>query len=117
MRGEILIGPERWRRWSGEEKRRIVGESDADGATVSEVAHRHDITGNTFINGIVNSGVAGSARVLPPRLSRLNLRATALKRAISRTGVSLPAAYSSWSCEVPAAFGSTVRSTMIYWPA
>ncbi|MBS1168242.1 MAG: hypothetical protein H6R00_4267 [Proteobacteria bacterium] len=44
MRGEILVGPERRRRWSGEEKRRIVGEADADGAIVSEVARRHDIT-------------------------------------------------------------------------
>lgn len=44
MRQEVLIGVERRRRWSVEQKLRIVGEAGAAGARVSDVARRHDIT-------------------------------------------------------------------------
>ena len=44
MRQEILTGVERRRRWSTEEKLRILGEVGVEGATVSDVARRHDIT-------------------------------------------------------------------------
>ncbi|WP_371359366.1 transposase [Cohaesibacter sp. ES.047] len=43
MRGEIL-GPERRRRWSLDEKLSIVGSIGIDGATVTQVAQRHDIS-------------------------------------------------------------------------
>jgi transposase len=39
----VLGGPERRRRWSASEKTRIVGESLAPGAVISEVARRHDV--------------------------------------------------------------------------
>ena len=42
MRGEIL-GLERRRRWSDEEKLSIVLSVGVNGATVSQVAHRHEI--------------------------------------------------------------------------
>jgi transposase len=41
---EIRSGVGRRRRWSGAEKGRIVAESFAAGAVVSEVARRHDIS-------------------------------------------------------------------------
>ena len=41
---EIRTGVGRRRRWSEQEKGRIVGESFAPGAVVSEVARRHDIS-------------------------------------------------------------------------
>jgi transposase len=44
MRQEILSGVERRRRWSDAEKLRIVMDAAADGALVSDVARRHDIT-------------------------------------------------------------------------
>ena len=44
MRQEILTGPERRRRWSVDEKRRIVGEAGAEGNRVADIARRHDIT-------------------------------------------------------------------------
>jgi transposase len=44
MRQEVLIGVERRRRWSFEQKVQILSEVGVDGATVSEVARRHDIT-------------------------------------------------------------------------
>lgn len=43
MRGDIL-GVERRRRWSDEGKLEIVLSVGVDGATVTQVAHRHDVT-------------------------------------------------------------------------
>lgn len=40
---EIITGRERRRRWSSEEKLRIVAESKEAGARVTEVAARHDL--------------------------------------------------------------------------
>ena len=42
----VLSGPERRRRWSPSEKARIVAASYAPGATVTEVARRHDVHAN-----------------------------------------------------------------------
>ncbi|MEA3154916.1 MAG: transposase [Betaproteobacteria bacterium] len=42
----VLVGRERRRRWTTAQKRRIVEESFAPGASVSEVAHRHEVHPN-----------------------------------------------------------------------
>jgi transposase len=42
----VLSGPERRRRWTAAEKARIVEESLASGASVAEVARRHDVHRN-----------------------------------------------------------------------
>lgn len=44
MRQEVLIGPERRRRWSDAEKIAIVSEAAEPGVRVADVARRHDIT-------------------------------------------------------------------------
>jgi len=44
MRAEILVGPERRRRWSVDEKLRIVHEAFAPRARVSDVARRRDVS-------------------------------------------------------------------------
>ena len=44
MGQQILIGAERRRRWSDTQKLLIVKEVDLDGATVADVARRHDVT-------------------------------------------------------------------------
>ena len=44
MRHEVIIGVERRRRWSEDQKLAIVMEVGVDGATVAEVARRHDLT-------------------------------------------------------------------------
>lgn len=44
MRGEILEGVERRRRWSDEQKLMILMEIGLRGATVSDVARRHEVT-------------------------------------------------------------------------
>ncbi|NVN10076.1 transposase [Nguyenibacter vanlangensis] len=41
MRQEILVGAERRRRWSVEQKLRILAEVGVDDATVSDVARRY----------------------------------------------------------------------------
>jgi transposase len=42
-RVEVLPGPARRRRWSAEQKRSIVAEAFAPGASVCEVARRRDV--------------------------------------------------------------------------
>jgi transposase len=44
MRQEILIGAERRRRWSDDQKLAILHEVGVDGATVADVARRHELT-------------------------------------------------------------------------
>lgn len=44
MRGEVLDGVERRRRWSDEQKLSILLEIGLRGATVSDVARRHGVT-------------------------------------------------------------------------
>ena len=44
MRQEILTGVERRRRWSRKDKLRILSEVGVEGASVSDVARRHDVT-------------------------------------------------------------------------
>ena len=44
MRGEVLVGPERRRRWSEDEKARIIEESLRPGAQVADIARRHRVS-------------------------------------------------------------------------
>lgn len=44
MGQEVLIGVERRRRWSDERKLQILAEVGVNGASVSDVARRHDLT-------------------------------------------------------------------------
>lgn len=46
QRIEVITGVARRRRWSSEEKARIVGESLLPGANVSEIARRHGVNPN-----------------------------------------------------------------------
>jgi transposase len=44
MQGEVLVGPERRRRWSEDEKARIVEETFRPGAQVTDIARRHGVS-------------------------------------------------------------------------
>jgi transposase len=46
---EVITGPERRRRWSPEEKARIVQETYEPGASVSAVARRHGLAPNQLL--------------------------------------------------------------------
>ena len=50
MRGEVL-GAERRRRWTAEQKARIVAESFGSGEPVSWVARRHDLSTSQLFAG------------------------------------------------------------------
>ncbi len=47
-RVEVLSGPERRRRWSEDQKRALVAEAFAPGASVSDVARRADVVPGQF---------------------------------------------------------------------
>jgi transposase len=61
----------RRRRWTDEEKRRIVAESEAPGSSVSIVARRHDLNTNMLftwrreLRGLEASAVVGQAAFVP----------------------------------------------------
>jgi transposase-like protein len=44
MRAEVLVGPERRRRWTAEQKLRIVEEAFEHGVRVADVARRRDVS-------------------------------------------------------------------------
>ena len=44
MRGDVLGGVERHRRWSDAQKVAVISEVGLHGATVTQVAQRHEIT-------------------------------------------------------------------------
>ncbi|MBB75664.1 MAG: hypothetical protein CMJ75_14255, partial [Planctomycetaceae bacterium] len=44
MRHEVIVGVERRRRWSDEQKLGVLMEVGVAGATVADVARRHDLT-------------------------------------------------------------------------
>lgn len=50
-RFEVITGPQRRRRWSLEEKLRILAEAAAPEANVSAVARRHDLHGSQRCRG------------------------------------------------------------------
>jgi transposase len=63
---EVISGPERRRRWSKEQKRAIVAEAFAPGASVSEVARRADVVPGQIYRWRHDLGcaVAGFAEVV-----------------------------------------------------
>ena len=44
MRHEVIVGMERRRRWSDDQKLSVLAEVGVGGATVAEVALRHELT-------------------------------------------------------------------------
>ena len=67
---EIITGVERRRRWSLEEKLRIVAETEQPGSGIAEIARRYEISRGLLWNwrsqvrrGVLQSGTAAS---IPP---------------------------------------------------
>jgi len=86
-RVEVISGPERRRRWSEEQKRAIVAEAFASGASVSAVARRTDIgTGQIYRwRRELCGAVAGFAEVVvspPPCEERPEADAAAVEIAV-----------------------------------
>ncbi len=66
-RAEVLTGPERRRRWPDETKIAVVREALADGAVVSDVARRHDITPSQLFGWMRQLRTEVVARLAPPQ--------------------------------------------------
>lgn len=67
-RGEVLTWPERRRRWSWEEKARIVAESLAPDAVASVIARRYGLHRNQLYAWRKELHAAAEAGAVPPRL-------------------------------------------------
>jgi transposase len=69
MRAEILVGPERRRRWSAEEKARVVAEAAVPGARIAEIARRYGVSRGLIYawRGEAGGGLSGDglAAALP----------------------------------------------------
>ena len=65
MKGEILTGPERRRRWGLEEKASIVAAMLVPGTKVSEVARRHGISRGLLYTWRREAGQQATASSLP----------------------------------------------------
>jgi transposase len=65
MKGEVLAGPERRRRWGSEEKSSIVAETTVPGAKVSEIARRHGISRGLLYTWRREAGQQATASTLP----------------------------------------------------
>jgi transposase len=65
MKGEVLAGPERRRRWGSEEKAGIVAEMTVPGAKVSEIARRHGISRGLLYTWRREAGQQSIASALP----------------------------------------------------
>jgi transposase len=65
-RVEVLSGPERRRRWSAEQKRLIVAEAFAPGASVCEVARRREVVAGQIYRwrNELRAAAAGFAEVV-----------------------------------------------------
>ena len=76
MRVEILNGVERRRRWSEDEKARIVEESFTPGAKVSDVARKHGVSRGLIFAWRKEARVDGLAIPAVPRLIPVQLAAS-----------------------------------------
>ena len=76
MRVEILNGVERRRRWSEDEKARIIEESFTPGAKVSDVARKHGVSRGLVFAWRKEARVDGPAIPAGPRLIPVQLAAS-----------------------------------------
>jgi transposase len=66
MRGEVLVGPERRRRWSEDEKARIIEESLRPGVQVADIARRHGVSRGLLYTWRRAARCAPASPVAPP---------------------------------------------------
>ena len=85
MRVEVLDGVERRRRWSREDKARIIEETLAPGAKVSEVARRHGISASLVFTWRRQSRSHVPAAVAP-RFAAVRISEAPTETAVSTTG-------------------------------
>ena len=95
MRGEILVGVERRRRWSEDQKLSILAEVGVNGATVTQVAQRHEVTRQQIyvwrhkLRRRMDSGETGPATFLPVEMDKGNVMAAPSAPASEARGVDI----------------------------
>jgi len=107
----VLSGPERRRRWTTTEKLRIVEESLAPGASVVDVARRHDVHRNlvTVWRRQARTGVLARAPEPLPRQDD-EVRFAAVSIASDRQPVTVPSV-TCGAIEIEFAAGARMRIT------
>ncbi len=119
-RVEIITAIQRGRRWTAAQKMRIVEETFEPGATVSEVARRHEVAPSQLFTwrrlaaqGALTAAGAGEevvpaseyralqnqVRELQRLLGKKTLEAEILKETLDRTGSKKRLLRSSWSAQ------------------
>ena len=83
MRVEVLDGVERRRRWSSEEKARIIEETLAPGAKVSEVARRHGISASLVFTWRRQSRANHVPAAVAPRFAAVRISEAPTEAAVS----------------------------------
>lgn len=66
--GELALVRRKRRSWTRDEKRRIVEESLEEGASIAEVARRHDLNANQLFTWRRQSGFEPAAKFIMPIL-------------------------------------------------
>jgi transposase len=85
MRVEVLDGVERRRRWSREDKARIIEETLAPGAKVSEVARRHGISASLVFTWRRQSRANHVPAAVVPRFATVRIAEPSTEAATSTT--------------------------------
>jgi transposase len=85
MRVEVLDGVERRRRWSREDKARIIEETLAPGARVSEVARRNGISASLVFTWRRQSRANRVPAAVVPRFAAVRLSEAPTEPAVSTT--------------------------------
>ena len=84
MRVEVLDGVERRRRWSREDKARIIEETLAPGAKVSEVARRHGISASLVFTWRRQSRANHAPTAVVPRFAAVRIAEASIEAATSK---------------------------------
>ncbi|MCP3475493.1 transposase [Bradyrhizobium sp. CCGUVB1N3] len=100
-RVEVITGERRRRRWTGEEKARIVAESFEAGANISEVARRNDVSRGllTVWRHQVAAAVAGKA----PNFVLIQIGAGSGGETAGESEHASPAQTKAWEIAAPSA--------------
>jgi transposase len=123
MRVEVLDGVERRRRWSREDKARIIEETLAPGAKVTEVARRHGISASLVFTWRRQSRANHVPAAVVPRFAAVRISETPTETAVSTTSEPMRKRCRRGGFAVPVAgvarFARTTRVSSLHssaWP-
>jgi transposase len=114
----VLPGPERRRRWTSAEKRRIVEESFAADASIADVARRHDVHPNLLHGWRRQARADAPGREPAGQAAHDGAASLAAVTIVPEAGVASPVARSaSGVIEIELASGARLRITGAVEPA